>query len=64
LILRAAEAEDQKENKRQQNQTNRKTNTLSEALCHVDAKNYSGNEVHERNEHQDHPPAGPARDLA
>ena len=64
LVLRAAKTENQKENKRQQNQTNSKAYAFSEALCHVDAKNDPDDKIYERDEHQDYPPTGPACDLA
>src|SRR5207249_7120707 len=63
LILRTAKAEDQEENERQQKQTNSKPRSFSEVLCHIDAKNYPDDEIHQRNEHQDEPPTGPASDL-
>jgi hypothetical protein len=64
LILRAVEAEDWKENYREQKQPNSKTGTFSEALCYIDAKDDPDDEIHKRNEHQDNPPTGPAGDLA
>jgi hypothetical protein len=64
LILRAAKAEYWEENDRQQKQTDSKTDALSETLRDIDAKDDPDNEIHERNEHQDHPPTGPTRDLA
>jgi hypothetical protein len=64
LILCAAETKDRPENDAQKSEADSEAHTFTEALRHIDAENYPGNEVHERNEHQDHPPAGPARDLA
>src|SRR5439155_8800681 len=60
LILRAAEAQNQEENKRQQQQADRKANSFAEAFGQIDAENYADNEIHERDEHQNDPPAGPA----
>ena len=41
-----------------------KPDAFAEALCHIDAKNNSDDEIHEWDKHQNDPPAGPADDLA
>jgi hypothetical protein len=64
LILCASEAEDEKENKRQQKQTDSKTRAFSKALCHVDAQDDPDDKIHKRNEHQKDPPTGAAGDFA
>jgi len=63
LILRTAKAEDQEENKRQQKQTDPEARSFSKVLCHINAKNYPDDEIHQRNEHKDEPPTGSTRDL-
>ena len=37
---------------------------FTEALCHVDAKNNSHDDIHEWDKHQNDPPTGSADDLA
>ena len=49
LVLRAAEAEDREENKRQQKQTNPKAHSFPETLSQVDEKNDRDYEINERN---------------
>ncbi len=64
MVLRAAEPEDEEENKREKKQANSKTYAFAEALRQIDAKNNCHDEVNKRNEHQQNPPPWPADNLA
>ena len=63
LILGATEAEDRQENDSQESDTDSESGTFAEALRQIDAQNNHNDEVHERNQHQENPPAGSADDL-
>ena len=49
MVLSAAEAKNQKENKRKQKEANPEACAFAEALRKIDDKNDQDNEVHERN---------------
>src|SRR5262249_27431898 len=64
LILGTSEAEDRKENNSKKSETESEANSFPKTLCQVDAKNYSDDEIYERNEQQDNPPTRSADNLA
>ena len=64
MILRAAEAEDRPENDSQKSEADSEARTFTEAFRHIDAENYTDNEIHERDKHQNDPPPGSADNLA
>ena len=63
LILGATEAEDRQENNSQESDPDSESCTFTEALRQIDAQNNHNDEVHERNQHQENPPAGSADNL-
>lgn len=64
MVLRAAEGEHWVKNKRQQKQPDSVSGAFPKRFGHVDGKNDKDNQVHERDEQQDHPPAGATGDFA
>ena len=64
LILRAAETKDRPENDAQKSEADSEAHTFTEALRHIDAENNSYDDINERDEQQNDPPAGSAYNLA
>jgi hypothetical protein len=64
LILRAAKTKDRPENDAQKSEADSESHTFTEALRHIDAENDSYDDINERDEQQNDPPAGSADNLA
>src|SRR6188472_2437122 len=64
LIWRAAETEDRPENDAQKSEADSEAYTFAEALRHINAENNSYDDINERDEQQNDPPAGSAYNLA
>jgi hypothetical protein len=64
LILRAAETKDRPENDAQKSEADSEAHTFTEALRHIDAEDNSHDDVNERDEQQNDPPAGSTYNLA
>src|SRR4030095_13340320 len=64
LILRAAETKDRPENDAQKSEADPEADTFTEALRHIDAEDNSHDDVNERDEKKNDPPAGSAYNLA
>ena len=64
LILCAAETKDRPENDAQKSEADSEAYTFAEALRHINAENNSYDDINERDEQQNDPPAGSAYNLA
>ena len=59
LILRATEAENWQKNDSQQSNTDSEPDAFAKAFCQIYTNYNSYNDIHEWDEHQNHPPTGP-----
>ena len=62
--MRAAETKDRPENDAQKSEADSEAHTFTEALRHIDAENNSCDDINERDQQQNDPPAGSAYNLA
>src|SRR5262249_13221028 len=59
LILRATESEDRQGKNFPKRNTHPEPRPFAQNICQVDANDNSYDDIHEWNEHQNHPPTGP-----